>query len=112
VRRWNVLLGAEHRQELRSEAARERLELVQRQRARIAADAALGPAVREPQQSAFPGHPHRQRRTLAEIDLPVVANAALGRPEHARVLHAIARNTRQRPLSSRTGTLTTSERSG
>src|SRR5512133_3808072 len=55
------------------------------------ADAALGSAVREPQQSALPGHPHRERRTLAEIDLRVVANAALRRAEHARVLNAIAR---------------------
>ena len=76
------------------EAARHPLQLVERELARVAADAALGAAVREPQQRALPGHPHRERRALAERHLVVVADAALRRPEHGRVLDAVAREDR------------------
>ena len=62
--------------------------------ARIAADAALGAAVRETEQRALPGHPDRERSALAERDLRVVADAALRRPEHGGVLDAIAREDR------------------
>src|SRR5207244_6372537 len=67
-----------------------RLELSGRQGARIAADAALRAAVGQAQQRALPGHPHRQRGALAERDVRVVADAALRRAEHARVLHAVS----------------------
>ena len=63
--------------------------------ARAAAHAALGAAVGQPQQRALPRHPHRERRALAERDLGVVADAALRRAEHARVLHAVARRRRR-----------------
>ena len=91
VRRGNVLLRADERQQLRGEPPREPLELPARHRTRIAADAALRATVRQPQQRALPGHPHRERGALAERDLRVVADAALGRPHHARVLNAVAR---------------------
>ena len=91
VRRGYVLLGPQHRQELGGEATRERLQLVRGELARTTTDAALCPTVGQAQQCAFPGHPHRQRGALAEIDLRVVANAALRRTEHARVLDAVAR---------------------
>ena len=61
-----------------------------RERARLAADAALRAAVRQPQERALPRHPHRERGALAERDVRVVADAALRRAEHARVLHPVA----------------------
>ena len=59
---------ADERREIGGEPAREALELVARERARVAADAALGAAVRQPQERALPGHPHRERGALAEVD--------------------------------------------
>ena len=76
--------------ELGGEAARQPLELAQRQLARVAADAALRAAVGQAQERALPGHPHRERRALAERHLRVVADAALRRAEHGRVLDAVA----------------------
>ena len=90
VRRGDVLLRPDERQELGREAPREALELDVRHLARVAADAALRAAVGQPQQRALPRHPDRERRALAERDLRVVADAALRRAEHARVLHAVA----------------------
>ena len=90
VGRRDVLLRADHRQQLGGEAAREALELALRHLARVAAHAALRAAVRQAQQRALPGHPHRERGALAEGHLRVVADAALRRPEHRRVLDAVA----------------------
>ena len=86
----DVLLRADHRQELGGEAAGQPLELARRHLPRVAADAALGAAVGQAQERALPGHPDRERGALAERDLRVVADAALRRAEHARVLDAIA----------------------
>ena len=58
---------------------------------RVAANAALGAAVRQPQERALPRHPHRERGALAERHVRVVADTALRRPEHARVQDAVAR---------------------
>ena len=90
VRRGDVLLRPDERQELGREPPGEPLDLDGRHLARVAADAALGAAVGQAQQRALPCHPHRQRGALAERDLRVVANAALRRAEHARVLHPVA----------------------
>ena len=90
VRRGDVLLRPDERQELGREPPGEALELDVRHLARVAADAALRAAVRQAQQRALPRHPDRERRALAERDLRVVANAALRRAEHARVLHPVA----------------------
>ena len=90
VRRRNVLLRADERQQLGREAPREALELDARQLPRVAPNAALRATVRQSQQRALPGHPHSQRGALAERDLRVVADAALRRAHHARVLHAVA----------------------
>ena len=54
------------------------------------ADPALRAAVRQPQQRALPRHPGGERGALAERDLGVVADAALRRAEHGRVLDAVA----------------------
>src|SRR5919106_255147 len=90
VRRGDVLLRPDDRKELGREAARQPLDLRDGQLARIAANASLRAAVREAQERALPGHPHRERRALAERDLEVVTDAALGRPQDARVLDAVA----------------------
>ena len=86
----NVLLRADHGQEIRGEAARQALELALGQLARIAADTAFRAAVGEAQERALPGHPDCERGALAERHLGVVADAALRRPEHGRVLDAVA----------------------
>ena len=90
VRRGNVLLRPDHRQEIGGEATRQPLDLGEGQRARVAADSSLRPAVGEAEQRAFPGHPHGERGALAEGHLEVVADPALRRPEDARVLDAIS----------------------
>ena len=57
----------------------------------LAPHAALGAAVGQPQQGAFPRHPHRERRALPEVDGVVVAHAALRRAEHRGMPHPIRR---------------------
>ena len=91
VRRRDVLLGADDREQLGGEAAGDRLELPLRERARVAAHPALGAAVGQPKERALPRHPHRERRALAQRDVVVVADTALGRPQDARVLDSVAR---------------------
>ena len=91
VRSRDVLLGADHRQQLGGVAPRQPLDLAHRHVTRAAADTAFGAAVRKTQQRALPRHPHRQRRALAERDVRVVADPALRRPEDGRVLYAVCR---------------------
>ena len=112
VRRRDVLLRADEREQLRGEAAREALELRPAERARVAADAALRATVGQPQERALPRHPDGERRALAERDLGVVPDAALRRAEHARVLHAVAGEDDAGPSSSRIGQETMIDRSG
>ena len=91
VRRRNVDPRADHGKQLGGEATSQPLELAVRQLARVAANTALRAAVGKAEERALPRHPHGQRSALAERHLRVVPDASLGRPEHARVLHAIAR---------------------
>ena len=98
VRRRDVLLGPDHRQEIGREAAGQPLELGLRHRARVAAHPSLGAAVRKAEKRALPRHPHRERGALAERDLEVVADPALRRPEDARVLDAVPGKDDPRPL--------------
>ena len=91
VGRRDVLLRADHGQELGGEPARDRLQLALGHRARVAADPALRAAVGQLQQRALPGHPHRERRALAERDVRVVPDPAFRRAEDARVLDAVTR---------------------
>ena len=98
VGRRDVELWPDERRELGGEPARDARELALRHLARVAAHAALRAAVRQAQERALPGHPHRKRGALAEIDAGVVANAALRRPEHGRVLHAVGRERRVRAV--------------
>ena len=98
VRRRDVLLRADHGQQLDREAPRQPLELVLGHLARVAAHAAFRAAVRQPEQRALPCHPHREGGALAERDMRVVADAALRRADHARVEHAVAREDRPGPV--------------
>ncbi len=91
VRCRDVFLRADDRQQLRREAPGQALHLPGRQLPRVAANSALRATVRQPEERAFPGHPHRQCRALAEGHVGVVADAALGRAEHARVLNTVGR---------------------
>jgi hypothetical protein len=90
VRRRDVAVGADHLDDLGRVAARDALELAGRELARVDAHAALGPAEGEAHDRALPGHPHGERRGLAERDVLVVADAALGGPHGEQVLHAVA----------------------
>ena len=117
VGRRDVLLRADDREQLGGEAAGHAPGARARERARIAPDAALRPAVGKPQQRALPGHPHRQRRALAQRDVGVVPHPALRRAEDARVLDAIAGEDgpaavvelhRDATISERSGTLSRS----
>jgi hypothetical protein len=54
-------------------------------------DASLGAAVWDPHDGRLPGHELGQRANLVEVDLGVVADAALVRTARAVVLHAVAR---------------------
>ena len=91
VRRGDVFLRPDEREQLRRESPGEALQLGTAQRPRIAAHAAFRAAVRQPEQRALPRHPDRERRALAEGDPGVVAHAALGGAEDARVLDPVAR---------------------
>ena len=80
VGRRDVALGADLVDDLGGVAARHPLELLGRERLRVADDAALGAAERQVHQRALPRHPHRERLDLVERDGRVVADAALRRP--------------------------------
>jgi len=90
VWRRDVLLWPDDREQLGGEPARQALELSERECARIAANAALRPAVRQAEEGALPGHPHRERGALSEGHLRVVADSALRRAHDAGVLDAVA----------------------
>ena len=90
VGRGNVLLGADLVDDLARVAPREPLLLAERERLRVADDAALGAAEREAHQRALPRHPHRERLHLVLRHGRVVADAALGRAARHVVDDAVA----------------------
>ena len=91
VRGGDVLLGADEDLDLREEAAAQRLELLLAELLGVDDHAALAAAVRDADDRALPGHPHREGLDLVEADVLVVADAALGRPAAEVVLDAVAR---------------------
>ena len=105
VGRHHVGVRTDERDHLLHVAARQALQFVARQRARIDGDAALRAAIRQAGERAFPAHPDRQRRHLADIDAEREARAALGRPERQMVLHAI-------PLIDRDASVIAVDRTG
>ena len=90
VGRRDVALRADDDADLAGVAARHALELLLRELLRVAADAALGAAVRQVHRRALDRHPRRQRHHLLERHVGVVANAALARAARQVVLDAIA----------------------
>ncbi len=85
-----VLIGADHRHQLAGEATSGPLHLGGRETVGVAADAALGAAEGQAEQSALEAHPERQGGALAERDAGRVAYAALGRAEREGVLDPVA----------------------
>ena len=77
VGRRNVDGRADQVEDLGDVAAGDALELTVGHLQRIARDAALGAAERDVDDGALPGHPGGQRLAVVEIDVGVVADAAL-----------------------------------
>ena len=98
VRRRDVLLGADEDLDLGEEPAGQALELLLAELLRVDDDAALAAAVRDADDRALPGHPHREGLDLVERDVLVVADAALGRPAAQVVLDAVAGEDLDRPV--------------
>ena len=71
-------------------AAADGFQLADGKFARVARHAALGTAVGQPGERAFPAHPDRERGDLAHVDARGEARAALGRPHGEMVLDAVA----------------------
>jgi hypothetical protein len=94
----DVLLGTDEDLDLGEEPAAEALELLLRELLRVDDDAALAAAVRDADDRALPGHPHREGLDLVERDVLVVADAALGRAAAEVVLDAIAGEDLHRPV--------------
>ena len=84
------ILRADERDHFLRVTAGQAFQFVLGQLARVAGNAALGAAVGQTGQGAFPAHPHRQRRHLAQRHVRMIAQAALGRAERQMVLHAVA----------------------
>jgi hypothetical protein len=98
VRRGDVALRADQDRDLAREAAGEVLELAEGEPLRVDGHAALRPAERQADHGALPGHPHRQRADVVQVDVGVVADAALGRPARDVVLDAVAAQHRDRAV--------------
>src|SRR5207244_236483 len=75
--------------QLDDEAPRDLAPLVSGELLRIADDAPLRAAEWDVRHRALPRHPRRQRAHFVAVDVGVVADAALPRAAHARVLRAI-----------------------
>ena len=79
VRGRNVAVRTHQRNDFGGVAAREVLQFMPAQRARIDGHAALGPAVGQVHHGALPRHPHGQGANFVQVGAGVVADAALGR---------------------------------
>ncbi len=90
VRRGDVLVRTNDRDQFGSEAAREVLDLVTRQLLRVDPHAAFRPTVWDSDDGTLPRHEHRQGLHFGQRDVLMVANAALGRSGVAVVLDAMA----------------------
>ena len=98
VGRHDVGMRPDERDHLLHIAAGHRLQLTLRQLGRVAGDAALGAAIGQAGQRAFPAHPDRQRPDLADIDIGGEADTALGRPKRQVMLYSIALEHGGRPV--------------
>jgi len=80
-------LGADEDGDLGRVPARQALELLERQLLGVDDHAALAAAVRDGDDCALPGHPHRERLDLVEAHVLVIPDAALGRAAAQVVLN-------------------------
>ena len=103
VGRRDVLLRPDLVDDLRGVAPREALELARGELLRVADDAALRAAEREPHQRAFPRHPHRERLDLVTGQARVVTDATLRRPARDVVHDPIPLEHVRRPVVHRHG---------
>jgi hypothetical protein len=94
----DVFLRPDHTTQLARVPPRQALQLAQGEVTRIAAHAPLRATVGQTQERALPGHPDSERSAFAEGDVRVVADSALRRTEHARVLDAVGRKDVDRTL--------------
>ena len=90
VRRHDIDLFADERDHFLGVTAGQPFQFGEGEFARVAGDAALGAAVGQAGQRAFPAHPHGQRRHLAEAHIRMITQAALGRAERQMMLHPVA----------------------
>ena len=86
----HVLLGTDQDRDLGRIAARQVLELREREAVRVDGHAALGAPIGEADHGALPGHQHRHRLDRVEGQALLVADAPLGRPAADVVLHPVA----------------------
>ena len=88
VRRWNILVRSDQRQNFASEPARHPFQFALGHALRIADDAALCSAERHVHHRRLPGHPRRQRFHFIQRNVGMIANAAFAWPARNVVLHA------------------------
>ena len=94
----DVLLRADENGDLGRIAAREVLELVERELGGVASDCTFRASVRNADRGALPRHQHGERLDQLQIGLRVVADAALGRAAADVVLHAPTGEYMHRPV--------------
>ncbi len=86
----HVHLRPDERNHFLREPAREPFDFVARHFGGIAGDAALGAAVGQTGERAFPAHPHRQRGDLAKGHVGMIPQSAFGGTEREMMLHPVA----------------------
>ncbi len=91
VGRRNVLVRSDEVDDLGRVPPGDPLQLGARQGGGIDSNPALGPAERDADNGALPGHQHRQGRHLTEVDVRGEADPTLGRPHGENVLHPVTK---------------------
>ena len=103
VGRGNVALGPKPLAQFGGVAARDAFEFASGELRGIADDAALGAAEGNVHHRAFPGHLAGQRAHFVQRHIGRETDAALARPAHQRMMHAITDEDFQPPVIERHG---------
>ena len=85
----NILVRPDHADDFHRVATGQPLDFRARELRGIDAHAPFGAAEGEVHQGALPGHPHRERRDFAQVDVLVIADPSLGRAHRQDVLDSI-----------------------